>query len=133
MIITIFECGYVAAVTLIDQLADTRIEQAIARGELDDLPGQGKPLQLDDEGMVPEEFRMAYRILKNAGMVPPEITLKGQINALEKTLTLIENDIEHDRMRKKLQCLYLKLDNRHGRRINLALQEEYYRKLMHKL
>ena len=43
--------------TIIDQMAEAQIEQAIARGELNDLPGQGKPLQLEDDSMIPEEFR----------------------------------------------------------------------------
>ena len=119
--------------TIIDQLAETQIEQAIARGELNDLPGQGKPLQLEDDRMIPEEYRMAYRVLKNAGMVPPEIELKGQINAMEETLSLIEDNTERDRIHKKLQCLYFRMDNLHGRRINLALQEEYYRKVVQRL
>lgn len=123
----------VFTMTLVDQIAESRIEQAIARGELDNLAGTGKPLQLDDDSMIPEEFRMAYRVLKNAGMVPPEIELKGQINVLEETLSSIDDAAERDVVRKKLQCLYLRLDNTHGRKINLALQEEYYRKVMQKL
>lgn len=119
--------------TIIDQMAEAQIERAIARGELKNLSGQGKPLQLDDDSMIPEEFRMAYRILKNAGMVPPEIELKGQINALEEALSLIADKNERDHIRKKLQCLYLRLENSHGRTINLALQEEYYRKVTRKL
>ena len=119
--------------TIIDQMAEAQIEQAIARGELNDLPGQGKPLQLEDDSMIPEEFRMAYRILKNAGMMPPEIELKGQIHALEETLSSIDDDAERNRIRKKLQCLYLRLENSHGRKINLALREEYYRKVVRRL
>jgi len=119
--------------TIIDQIAETRIEQAIARGELDNLAGQGKPLQLDDDSMIPVEFRMAYRILKNAGMVPPEVELKGQINSLEETLASLDDYEDSERLRKKLHCLYLRLDNMHGRKINLALQDEYYRKVVRKL
>ena len=119
--------------TIIDQIAEAQIEQAMARGELNDLPGQGKPLQLEDDRMIPEEFRMAYRILKNAGMVPPEVELKGQINALEETLASVDDDLDRDHIRKKLQCLYLRLDNTHGRKINLALQDDYRRKILQKL
>lgn len=118
---------------LIDQIAESRIEQAIASGELDNLPGRGQPLQLQDDSMIPEEYRMAYRILKNAGLVPPEIGLQKEINSLEGSLAAIHDEAEQSRVRKKLQCLYLKLDNRHGRHINLALREEYYRKVMQRL
>lgn len=50
-------------------IAERKIEEAIERGEFDDLPGAGHPLDLDDlDPSLPEELRLAYRILKNAGM-----------------------------------------------------------------
>ncbi len=58
---------------MFESLAERRIAQAIANGELDDLPGAGKPLDLDDDALVPEEWRMAHRILKNAGYAPEEV------------------------------------------------------------
>ena len=58
---------------MIDLIAERRIEEAIANGELDDLPGAGKPLALDDDALIPEDLRMAYRILKNAGYAPEEV------------------------------------------------------------
>lgn len=59
--------------TGIDGIVEQRIQEAQARGEFDGLPGQGKPLELDDDRLVPQEVRVAYRILKNAGCVPPEV------------------------------------------------------------
>ena len=58
---------------LFDLLAERKIEEAVSRGELHDLPGAGKPLPLDDDPLVPEDLRLAYRILKNAGFAPPEV------------------------------------------------------------
>jgi len=58
---------------MLESIAERRIGEAVANGELDNLPGAGKPLELDDDPLVPEELRLAYRILKNAGYVPPEI------------------------------------------------------------
>jgi len=52
---------------LLELLAEKKIQEAAARGELDDLPGQGAPLALDDDALVPEDMRVANRILKNAG------------------------------------------------------------------
>jgi hypothetical protein len=55
-------------------IAERKIEEAIARGELDELPGAGQPLDLDDvDPLLPEELRMAYRILRNAGMGPDDM------------------------------------------------------------
>ncbi len=58
---------------MLDFIAEQRIAEAIENGDFDDLPGSGKPLELDDDSLVPEELRLAYRVLKNAGFVPPEI------------------------------------------------------------
>jgi len=69
-----------------DAIAERRILQAIARGELDGLPGAGRPLPLDDDALVPNETRVAYRILKNAGFVPAEILERREIARLEALL-----------------------------------------------
>ena len=58
----------IRAVTALQSLAERRIDEAVARGEFDNLPGAGRPLDLDDEDPLwPEEVRMAKRILRNAG------------------------------------------------------------------
>jgi Domain of unknown function (DUF1992) len=69
---------------MLDFLAERRIAEAVSRGELDDLPGAGRPLALDDDALVPEELRVAYRILKNAGFVPPEVETLNEIAQLER-------------------------------------------------
>jgi hypothetical protein len=63
-------------------LVERKITEAIARGEFDNLPGAGKPLDLDDDPLVPEELRIANRILRNAGFVPPELAQLAQVNQL---------------------------------------------------
>ena len=65
-----------------ESLVEARIERAVARGELNDLPGQGSPLSLDDDALVAPDLRLAYRILKNAGYVPEEIELRREISCL---------------------------------------------------
>ena len=65
-----------------DSLVEARIERAVARGELSDLPGQGRPLALDDDSFVAPELRLAHRILKNAGYVPEWVELRRQITCL---------------------------------------------------
>jgi hypothetical protein len=63
-------------------LVERRIEAAIARGEFDDLPGAGRPLALDDDPLVPAELRVAHRILKNAGCLPPELAQVSEVSVL---------------------------------------------------
>jgi hypothetical protein len=62
---------------MLDFLAERRIAEAVSRGELDELPGAGRPLDLDDDRLVPEDQRVANRILKNAGVAPPEVKKLG--------------------------------------------------------
>jgi hypothetical protein len=58
---------------MLDFIVEQRIAEALSKGELDALPGAGRPLELDDDALIPEELRLAYRILKNAGCVPAEV------------------------------------------------------------
>jgi hypothetical protein len=53
---------------LLEYLAEKKIADAVERGELDDLPGAGRPLDLDDDALVPEDMRMAHRIHRNSGL-----------------------------------------------------------------
>ena len=69
---------------MFDAIAEKKIAEAIARGELNDLPGEGKPLELDDDANVPEDLRVAYRILRNAGFVPPEVESLREVGDLER-------------------------------------------------
>lgn len=58
---------------LLDQWAERHITDAQTKGEFDNLPGSGEPLALDDDSHVPPELRTGYRLLKNAGCLPPEL------------------------------------------------------------
>lgn len=69
---------------MLDFLAEKRIAEAVSRGDFDDLPGAGRPLELDDDSLIPEDLRLAYRILKNAGFVPPEVEAINEIAVLER-------------------------------------------------
>lgn len=59
--------------SVIQSIAERRIEESMAKGDFDDLPGRGRPLELEDDSHVPPELRMAYKVLRNAGCVPPEL------------------------------------------------------------
>lgn len=77
---------------LFDLLAEKRIEQARDAGAFDGLPGAGKPLPEEDLCLIPEEERVAYRILKNAGYMPPELTLHKQAVDLAMRLAAMPED-----------------------------------------
>jgi hypothetical protein len=69
---------------MLEFIAEQKIAEALAKGELDDLPGAGRPLDLSDHALIPEELRLAYRILKNGGFVPPEVEALNEIAQLER-------------------------------------------------
>jgi hypothetical protein len=69
---------------MLDFLVEQKLLEAVSRGEFDDLPGAGRPLDLDHDPLVPEDLRLAYRILKNAGFVPPEVQTLNEIATLER-------------------------------------------------
>ena len=60
-------------------LVEQRIAQALADGLFDNLPGQGQPLTLDDDALVPEDYRAGFRLLKANGFAPPWIEVRREI------------------------------------------------------
>ena len=95
---------------LLDRLVEQRIEAAIAAGELDNLPGAGRPLALEDDMLVPEELRVAYRILKNAGFSPPELATRGEIASLGELIRHATDDATRKRAGARLALLEAKLE-----------------------
>ena len=87
---------------LISLLAEEKIKQAEANGEFRNLPGAGKPLELEDLSGVPEDMRMSYKILKNAGYIPPEMELQKEIVGLRDLLHVCANDAERAAYRKRI-------------------------------
>lgn len=95
---------------LLDTVVEQRIAQAIAEGAFDDLPGAGKPLDLDDDRMVPEDLRVAYRILKNAGYIPPEIEARREIADLAALMRQAADDAARRRAAARFALLCAKLE-----------------------
>ncbi|KIS45710.1 DUF1992 domain-containing protein [Kosakonia radicincitans] len=95
---------------LLDQWAERHILDAQNKGEFDNLPGRGKPLALDDDSHVPPELRAGYRLLKNAGCLPPELEYRREAIALADLLNGVEeNHPQHRELLRRLSLLELKL------------------------
>ena len=94
---------------LIQRLAEEKIQAALDRGDLDNLPGQGKPLNLDDDRYVPEELRAGFRLLKNAGYLPPELEIKKEIQQVEALLIKVESEPQEQQLIKRLNLLRMQL------------------------
>lgn len=115
---------------LIDKIAEQKITEAIENGELDNLPGRGQPLSLDDDALVPEELRTAYRLLKNAGFLPPQVTMYREITNVEALLAQAESPEERTVLNKRLNYLITQLSVSR-RQAPLFTEGFYKQKLMH--
>jgi hypothetical protein len=69
-----------------ERLVENKIREAMAKGEFDNLPGRGRPLDLDAYFNTPEELRLGYAMLKSAGFVPVEVELQREIEVLQAEL-----------------------------------------------
>ncbi|MBD3647759.1 MAG: DUF1992 domain-containing protein [Pseudomonadales bacterium] len=87
------------------QLVEERIRQAIERGDFDNLPNKGKPLDLRAWKKTPEHLRMPYSVLKKAGITPPEITIKQEIADLKRKISETRDKDEKLRLTNKLNSL----------------------------
>lgn len=72
-----------------DIIAERRAADAAASGELSKLPGEGAPLDLSEDLLVPPEVRALMRTLKHAGFTPPEIAAMKAIAQIEKELAAL--------------------------------------------
>lgn len=95
---------------LLDQWAERHIRDAQQQGEFDNLPGTGEPLRLDDDAHVPAELRAGYRLLKNAGCLPPELAQRKEALALADLLKTVQQDHpDYQELSRRLSLLELQL------------------------
>ena len=120
------------AVPLFQRLAEQRILEAQRKGEFDDLPGKGKPLELEDLSWVPEELRIGYMVLKNAHVLPPEAELLKDIYTLEDLLKHVEDEGQRQALAKSIQWKIIRLDLLKRRGMSVNSVREYSRKLINK-
>jgi hypothetical protein len=104
------------------RIAEARIAEAIERGDFDDLLGAGRPLELEDLSRVPPELRPAYRVLRNADVLPPEVELRREIYSLGRLIDSTADEEDRDdirRRRRALELNYAILVERRTRRARL--------------
>jgi len=115
------------------KIAERRIMEAIANGEFDDLEGKGKPIAFEDETWIPEDLRMAYRFLKNAGCVPLELEMRKEVINMCELLNTIDDDKERLKKIRELNFKLLKLNLTRKRPLNFEDFPEYEAKMVDKL
>lgn len=118
------------AVPLFQRIAEQRILEAQRNGVFDDLPGKGKPLELEDLSCVPDDLRIGYHLLKNANVLPPEAELLKDIHTLEDLLKHVEDEGERRALAKSIQWKMIRLDMLKRRSIGLDSVRHYSRKLV---
>lgn len=117
---------------IFELIAERRIREAMERGEFDNLPLKGKPLPPDDE-RVPPELRMAYKILKNANVLPEELELKKSIHSLQELIRTCCDAGEEERLLKQLNEKQLRFNILMEKRFKRAVDPQYYARIMEKL
>jgi hypothetical protein len=95
--------------TLDEQIAQSLLE-SLRSGELQSAASWGKPLDLaDGYAQTPDELRMAFKALKEAGFVPPEVETMKRIAALREVIAADPDAPEADAMRQRLSELQQQL------------------------
>jgi hypothetical protein len=115
------------------RIAERRIIEAIANGEFDNLEGKGKPIDFEDEIWIPEDLRMAYRILKNAGCIPPELEFRNEVVNMCSLMNTTDDDKERIKKLRELNFKLLKLNLTRKRPLDFEDFPEYEGKLVDKL
>jgi len=120
-------------VFLLEIMAENKIREAMARGEFANLPGAGKPLRLEDDSTIPDDLRIAYKILRNAGCIPPELEVRKEIITLRDLLRTIEDEgIKREKIRE-LNCKLMKLSIMGRRMVTLDEFPEYKERILGKM
>ncbi|MGD9182828.1 MAG: DUF1992 domain-containing protein [Desulfobacterales bacterium] len=115
------------------RIVEERIRRAQKKGEFENLEGAGEPLNLAEDQAVAEELRLAYKILKNADCLPPEIEIKKEIQQTEELLAGLTDTTEKYHTLKKLNFLIMKLNTLRSISIKFEEPQKYSDKLIKKL
>ncbi|MDL2269744.1 DUF1992 domain-containing protein [Desulfosarcina sp. OttesenSCG-928-G17] len=116
-----------------EQLVEARIKKAQEEGAFDDLPGAGKPLNVEDDANIPEDLRLAYKILKNADCLPPELTLRKEIRTTEDLLEGITDTKTKYKTLKRLNFLIMKLNSMRSGSVVFDIPQRYHADLVDRI
>ena len=116
-----------------DKIAEQKIREAMDNGEFDDLPGKGKPIELEDDRHIPQDIRLAHKILKNADCLPPELEIRKEIFSIEEMLEGVKDTKDKYRQIKKLNYLIMKLNMTRPGKVDFEKSQRYYDKIVDKM
>ena len=107
------------------RIAEARIREAQAKGELDTPSLRGRPLVLEDLSQVPEDLRMAYKLLRNGGFLPEELELHKEMVTLERLIDVATDETQRGALRKKMNERRLRFGLLMERRRRTAARTRY--------
>ena len=116
-----------------EKIVEERIKQAQKNGEFDNLPGSGKPLLFENDRCVSGELSLAYKILKNADCLPPELELRKEIKKTEELLSGMEETSEKYCVLKKLNFLIIKLNSMRNTPVMFEVPQQYEAKFIRRI
>ncbi|MGB3222650.1 MAG: DUF1992 domain-containing protein [Desulforhopalus sp.] len=114
-------------------IAEQKILEAMRERDLNSPKWKNKPLPIEDDGFVPDDLKMAYKILKNSGYLPPEVEERKEVKKLEDLIARTEDEHERLKQMKKLNVLLMKVDARRPLSSNINSQNDYYRKVVERI
>ena len=86
-----------------DKIVEELIKKAQERGEFDNLPGKGKPIDLSEYFEMPEDVRLAQSVLKNAGFKSREVELLNEIALLRQILPSVTDEKKKQETEKQIR------------------------------
>jgi hypothetical protein len=116
-----------------EKIVEERIRRAIENGDFENLSGAGEPLSLEDDSHIPEDLRLAFKILKNAECLPPEVELRKDIEKTEDLLAALPDTAEKYQALKRLNFLILKLNAMRPTAIANEMPQHYADRVLSRL
>ena len=86
-----------------ERIVEAMIKEAMERGEFDNLPGKGKPIDLTEYFETPEDVRLANSVLKGAGMTSREVDLLKEIAELKQIVAALPNEEKRRQIEQQIQ------------------------------
>jgi hypothetical protein len=93
-----------------EKLVEAKIKEAMENGEFDNLSGKGKPIDLTAYFATPEDLRLGYSILKNANVIPQEMSLLKEIESLKEKFERCAGKDEREKLKQEIDDKTLKFN-----------------------
>jgi hypothetical protein len=115
-----FAICHLSLLCLMPSPIEKLIDEWVSQNSEEHLPGKGKPLDLEEYFRWPEDKRMGYSLIREAGCVPPEIALLQEIDSLKQSIDRCTDPEKRRRLRDRLQARQVEfnihLEERHRSR-----------------